>query len=162
MVVWGVKRGFSSSGYVVGWRVRRGREDLEWVIVCFMSEMADTNLEEFWMSREPESLGSSTSPVALQQWVSQQCRGLAEGMKSIHNYQYKQVPSDEPGGAPEPRHGFHGDIKPANIFVCNSWIGHKSELGILPSHGLVVCHSVGVDTHTHTGRQKLEVTSRRS
>lgn len=100
--------------------------------------MADTNLEEFWISREPESLGSSTSPVALQQWVSQQCRRLAEGMKSIHNYQYKQVPTDEPGGASEPRHGFHGDIKPANIFVYNSWIGHKSELGILPSHGLVV------------------------
>lgn len=92
----------------------------------FMSEMADSNLKDFWGS-EPDSLGVSRGELA--RWAAQQCRGLAEGMKYIHNYRYEL--QSEPEGAPFPRHGFHGDIGPRNILVYRSWVGHENPLGVL-------------------------------
>lgn len=95
---------------------------------CFMSETADRNLQEFWRQEDPHSL-DSISPTELAKWVARQCHGLAEGMKSIHDYRYEHDPNPE--GAPLPRHGFHGDVKPDNILVYTSWVGHEHPLGIL-------------------------------
>ncbi|KAM7188647.1 hypothetical protein V8F33_010512 [Rhypophila sp. PSN 637] len=125
---------------------------------CFMSERADSNLESFWQ-QEPNMLNAS--PAVLRRWVAKQCRGLAEGMQLIHDYKYEQQNELESkiGAAPTPKHGFHGDIKPGNILVYNTWVGHKNDLGILQitDFGISSFHhtaslsgiSRGRDTHSY-------------
>ncbi|KAM7214971.1 Protein kinase-like domain containing protein [Rhypophila decipiens] len=125
---------------------------------CFMSEKADSSLQDFW-KQEPDLLNAP--PAALRRWVAQQCRGLAEGMQLIHDYRYEQQNElqSKIGAAPTPKHGFHGDIKPGNILVYNTWSGHKHPLGILQitDFGISSFHhtaslsgiSRGRDTHSY-------------
>ncbi|KAM7187721.1 hypothetical protein V8F20_010858 [Naviculisporaceae sp. PSN 640] len=94
---------------------------------CFMSETADSNLQEFW-GQDPTRLAESLniSPAQLARWMAKQCRGLADAMSLIHNNGYK--PDADPD---QPRHGFHGDVKPLNVLVYKTWVGHEHPLGIL-------------------------------
>ncbi|OTA57629.1 kinase domain-containing protein, partial [Hypoxylon sp. EC38] len=67
---------------------------------------AEGNLMDFWMrNSEPQK----TYQLAL--WIASQCRGIAEGLRAIHNDEFENA-SLTPS---ELNRGRHGDIKPENI-----------------------------------------------
>lgn len=81
------------------------------------------NLADFWRTQPPSLEYESIC------WFAQQCRGLADGLYSIHDtsatpgelqidgdYQGTPLPKARPGAEHDKRiHGRHGDIKPQNI-----------------------------------------------
>ncbi|KAI1415564.1 kinase-like domain-containing protein [Hypoxylon sp. FL1857] len=67
---------------------------------------ADGNLRHFWKRH-----ATPTRSYELLLWIADQCRGIAEGLRMIHNNEFEKTtlrPS-------EVKKGRHGDIKPENI-----------------------------------------------
>ncbi|KAI3530570.1 protein kinase [Colletotrichum filicis] len=68
---------------------------------------ARSNLKDYWLQESPDP---KRSPEFVQ-WMSTQCRGLAEGLKKIHK---------SPSNHLTEEFGIHGDIKPENILLFDS------------------------------------------
>lgn len=112
------------------------------------------NLGDFWQEHNP-------NPTMSQDWVcwmAEQCRGLADGLRSIHNsrmpLQSLQTTKATSAVSNEKEFGRHGDIKPHNILWFlndpNRW-GH----GVLKitDFGLASFHSA----KTGAKRKALDV-----
>ncbi|KAL0931253.1 protein kinase-like (PK-like) protein [Colletotrichum truncatum] len=90
---------------------------------CLLFPWANSNLEGFWRSKTP---GRN---LRFTKWVSKQCLGLAEGLRSIHKSR-----SD-----PMRQWGIHGDIKPQNIL----WFNDPEDKGgklVISDFGLTRFH----------------------
>lgn len=134
-----------------------GRMGSEFGLVFHWAEGG--NLGDFWQKHNP-------NPTMSQDWVcwmAEQCRGLADGLRSIHNsrmpLQSPQSPqttkaTSAANNETEREFGRHGDIKPQNILWFrddpNRW-GH----GVLKitDFGLASFHSL----KTGTKRNALDV-----
>jgi len=89
-----------------------------------MFECADSNLREFWQKARP-----LLKKGDLARWVAAQCRGLAEALERIHEFQYFR--EKDPLLDDLATHGFHGDLKPENILRYVNWEGQAHPLGVL-------------------------------
>lgn len=68
---------------------------------------ADGNLLDFW-KLHPQPPDATKDP-RMARWLSEQCLGLVDGLKSIHNGDNQKSKSGNY------IHGRHGDLKPENI-----------------------------------------------
>ena len=92
---------------------------------------ADGNLLDFWKRFNNPSCPERNYNLAL--WFSQQCLGIAQGLKMIHRADIPSKSTSTPPGAPKyPIHGRHGDLKPENILWFKSYKGtEQSWHGVL-------------------------------
>ncbi|OTA99818.1 hypothetical protein M426DRAFT_67110 [Hypoxylon sp. CI-4A] len=87
---------------------------------------AEGNLKDLW-KKHPRP--TKTYELAL--WIAGQAKGIAEGLRMIHNDEFKK-PSQYPG---DDKKGRHGDIKPENIL----WF-QDSPILVLSDFGLGSMH----------------------
>lgn len=100
--------------------------------------LAKGNLDQYWQ----ESYPSPDTPRDPS-WLLAQCRGLAQGLERIHEY-------DESSGGTRLR-GRHGDIKPQNVL----WFGEPSMAErrlVLSDFTLMRFHVEGSNKDTTMGR----------
>ncbi|RYP62420.1 hypothetical protein DL770_009595 [Monosporascus sp. CRB-9-2] len=105
---------------------------------------ASGNLREFWKGRDrpEEHLQTSSSRQSYEElvlWVTQQCAGIADGLRTLHGVLNK-APDKTPqtsGRKFERPYGRHGDIKPENIL----WFGDYDKAF---THGTLVISDFGL------------------
>ena len=120
-----------------------------------MFECADSNLDRFWKTSPPEKLmkDHGLSRVQLSRWVATQCRGLAQGLKTLHSHTEDkgESPTKSNQRVDQPLHGLHGDIKPANILRYTNW--KDPENPKTPLHaplGVIQITDFGLSSYHHT------------
>ncbi|KAH6623731.1 kinase-like domain-containing protein, partial [Chaetomium tenue] len=93
----------------------------------FLFPWAEKDLAGYWQS-EPDERHSGATLT----WIAEQCLGLANGLKSIHDL-----------------NGRHGDIKPENIL----WVPRDAKTGTAPSGGTLMISDFGL-ARWHTAQSK--------
>ncbi|CAG8978538.1 hypothetical protein HYALB_00012269 [Hymenoscyphus albidus] len=104
---------------------------------------ADSNLLNYWKQNPVPSIPIQDKDLAV--WLSEQCLGVAKGLKMIHNLNVLNGSAREVGYQ---KYGRHGDLKPENILWFKDY-QQPGGLGTLKisDFGLTRFHGEGSKSH---------------
>ncbi|KAE9364084.1 kinase-like protein [Stipitochalara longipes BDJ] len=123
---------------------------------------ADGNLLDFWKMYPSSTEPSRDYQLAL--WLSEQCLGIAEGLKMIHTAD-KPTPADPTHDSTYQLHGRHGDLKPENILWFRQYLKEPDQsclMGLLKisDFGLTSFHRTMSRSHIDAGGVPVSPTYR--
>ncbi|KAN0102709.1 kinase-like protein [Hyaloscypha variabilis] len=108
---------------------------------------ADGNLLDFWKMYPSPTEPNRDYQLAL--WLSEQCLGIAEGLKMIHTAD-KPALADPNHDSTYQLHGRHGDLKPENILWFRSYLKESKEADQSCLMGLLKISDFGLTSFHRT------------